>query len=83
MKRGKLEDLIGADKDANARITLSILKGEKGPKRDVVLMNSSAALVVAGKAKDFRSGVETAAEALDSGQAMNKLEEIKKVANTI
>jgi len=83
MKRGKLEDLIGADKDANARITLSILKGEKGPKRDVVLMNSSAALVVAGKAKDFRSGADTAAEALDSGQAMKKLEEIKKVTNTL
>ena len=51
IKRGKLADLVGADKDANARITLSILNGEKGSKRDVVLMNSSAALVVAGKAK--------------------------------
>ncbi|MCX5716902.1 MAG: anthranilate phosphoribosyltransferase [Nitrospirae bacterium] len=83
IKRGKLKDLVGADKDANAHITLSILKGEKGPKCDVILMNSSAALVVAGKAKDFRSGVEIAAEAIDSGKAMKKLEEIKKVTNSL
>jgi len=49
----------------------------------VVLMNSSAALVVAGKAKDFRSGAEIAAEALDSGKAMKKLKEIKKVTNLL
>jgi len=83
VKRGKLTDLVGADKDANARITISILNGENGPKRDVVLMNSSAALVVAGKAKDFRSGAEIAAEALDSGKAMKKLKEIKKVTNLL
>ena len=46
-------------------------------------MNSSAALVVAGKAKDFRSGVEIAAEAIDSGKVMKKLGEIKKVTNSL
>ena len=68
---------------SNARITLSILNGEKGPKRDVVLMNSAAALVVAGKAKDFRGGAAIAAEAIDSGAAIKKLEEIKKVSNSL
>jgi anthranilate phosphoribosyltransferase len=83
MKRGKLEDLVGADKNANARITLSILNGEKGPKRDVVLMNSSAAIVVSGKVKDFQEGVLIAAEAIDSGMAAKKLEEIIRVSNTL
>lgn len=83
IERGKLEDLVGADKMSNARITLSILNGEKGPKRNVVLMNSAAALVVAGKAKDFRGGAAIAAEAIDSGRALKKLEEIKKVSNSL
>ena len=83
IERGKLEDLVGADKMSNARITLSILNGEKGPKRNVVLMNSAAALVVAGKAKDFRGGAAIAAEAIDSGRAIKKLEEIKKVSNSL
>ena len=51
---------------------------KKGTKRDVVLMNSAAALVVAGKAKDFRGGAAIAAEAIDSGAAIKKLEEIKR-----
>lgn len=83
VKRGKLDDLTGGDKEKNAAITISILKGEKGAKRDVVLMNSSAALVVAKKAKDFRNGTEIAAEAIDSGKAMKKLEEIKRVTNLL
>jgi len=83
IKRGKLEDLIGADKNSNARITLSILSGDKGPKRDVVLMNSAAALVVAGKAKDFRDGVGRASEAIDSGMSLRKLEEIKRITNAL
>lgn len=83
IERGKIEDLVGADKNANARITLSILNGEKGPKRNIVLMNSAAALVVAGKANDFKEGVMIAADAIDSGRAIKKLEEIKNVTNLL
>ncbi|MBI4684298.1 MAG: anthranilate phosphoribosyltransferase [Nitrospirae bacterium] len=83
IKRGKMDDLIGADKNSNARITLSILNGDKGPKRDVVLMNSAAALVVAGKAKDFRDGVEIASDVIDSGKAIKKLDEIKNISTSL
>ncbi|MDI6891127.1 MAG: anthranilate phosphoribosyltransferase [Thermodesulfovibrionales bacterium] len=82
-ERSKMEDLIGADKGSNARTTLSILNGEKSPKRDIVLMNSAAALVVAGRAEDFRNGVAMAAEAIGSGRAIKKLEEVKKVSNSL
>jgi anthranilate phosphoribosyltransferase len=75
--------LLGGLKDVNAQITISILKGEQGPKREVVLMNTAAALVVAGKADDLVNAVSIAAEAIDSGKAVRKLEEIKKVTNSI
>jgi anthranilate phosphoribosyltransferase len=80
LERGRRDDLIGGDKDENAGICLQIFKGEKGPKRDIVLMNSAAAIVIAGKTDDFRIGVEMAKDALDSGRALSKLEEIKKVS---
>jgi anthranilate phosphoribosyltransferase len=83
LKRGKRDHLIGGDKDENARIFLQILKGEKGPKRDIVLINSAAAIVIAGKTDDFRIGVEMAKDALDSGRALAKLEDIKKVSNSL
>ena len=83
LERGRRDDLMGGDKDENARITLQILKGDKGPKRDIVLMNSAAALVIAGKTEDFRTGCEMAKDALDSGKALRKLEDIKKVSNSL
>lgn len=69
--------ILGAGKNINAEITLNILQGEKGPKRDMVLLNSAAALIVAGAANDFTSGLERAAEAIDSGKAVAKLAEIR------
>lgn len=81
--RSPVSSLVGGDKDENAKILRGILKGEKGPKRDIVLINSAAALVVAGRTDDFREGVIIAAEAIDSGTAMKKLEEIIKVSNTL
>ncbi|HEX2768249.1 MAG TPA: anthranilate phosphoribosyltransferase [Geobacteraceae bacterium] len=83
LERGKREDLIGGDKDENAGISLQILKGEKGPKRDIVLINSAAAIVIAGKTDDFRIGVEMAKDALDSGRAFRKLEDIKRVSKSL
>jgi len=68
------EELRGGDPIHNAGIARSILAGEKGPRRDIVLVNTSAALVAAGKATNFRQGVGMAAESIDSGAAARKLE---------
>ncbi|NBJ91075.1 anthranilate phosphoribosyltransferase [Parablautia muri] len=77
----KKEDLIGGTPDENADITLSILKGEKGPKRNAVLLNAGAALYIAEKADSFADGVKLAQELIDSGHALAKLEEFKSISN--
>jgi anthranilate phosphoribosyltransferase len=66
-------DLVGGDPATNADITRRILDGEKGPRRNVVLLNAAAALTAAGKATDFAEGIKQAAQAIDSGAAKNKL----------
>lgn len=67
------DDLIGGSPQENAVITKSILNGEKGPKRNIILINSSAALVAAGKASDLREGIALAENSIDSGAAISKL----------
>jgi anthranilate phosphoribosyltransferase len=69
-------DLKGDDKEVNARIARAVLDGERGPRRDIVLVNASAALVAAGKANDFHAGMEVSAESIDSGAAKRKLNEL-------
>jgi anthranilate phosphoribosyltransferase len=83
VNRADVETLQGGDKVENAKILLAILKGERGPKRDVVLMNSAAALVVAGKAGDFQDAMLIASDAVDSGNALRKLQEIINVSNSV
>ncbi len=68
------ETMTGGDPKENAVITNEILKGEKGPRRDVVLLNASAALVAAGKAGDFEEGINIAEDSIDQGKAAEKLE---------
>ena len=67
------EDLLGGDADQNAAITLAILKGEKGPKRDIVMLNSGTALVAAGLADTIKDGIAMAGQAVDNGKALEKL----------
>ena len=67
-------DLVGGDPEENAAITRQIFQGEKGPKRDVVLLNAAAALAAAGKAEDFQEGIGLAEAAIDNGAAAEKLE---------
>ncbi len=74
LKTAKLAELRGGDRETNVKIARSIFNGEKGPKRDIVLANASAALVAAGKAADFPHGVELAAASIDSGSALAKVE---------
>jgi len=83
MPIGKPEDLKGGDAKDNAAITIDVLKGRKGPHRDIVLLNSAAGLVASGKATDFPDGIKIAAESIDSGSALKKLEELKAFTNKI
>ncbi len=78
-----LEDITGGDAIANAEITRKILAGEKGPKRDTVLMNAAAALYLAEKGKSLRECVELAAFTIDSGKAAAKLEEFVQATQRV
>lgn len=75
------EELVGGTPEENAKITKAILKGEKGAKRDAVLLNAGAGLYIAGKADSLKTGVEMAAELIDSGAAEKKLEEFIRASN--
>jgi anthranilate phosphoribosyltransferase len=68
------ESISGGDAQENAAIIEGIFRGEKGPKRNVILVNSAAALVAAEKASDLWTGIKIAEESIDSGSAMKKLE---------
>jgi len=73
----ELADLLGGDKNANAKIVRDILSGrERGPKRDAVLLNAAAALFVAGRAKSLADGWDLAGETIDGGRAAAKLAEL-------
>ncbi len=74
------EDLKGGTPEENAEITRAILKGEKGHKRNAVLLNAGAALYIAGKADDMEKGVKLAAELIDSGKALKTLEDVIRVS---
>ena len=78
-----LKQITGGDKDTNAKITLDIFEGNKGAKRDVTLMNSAAALVVAGKSQSLGEAAAMAAEAIDSGKAIEKLKQVCKLSNKL
>jgi len=67
------EALRGGTPEVNAEITRKILAGEKGPKRNVVLLNAAAAIVAAGKAADLKEGIRLAEAAIDTGKAAAKL----------
>jgi len=71
-------ELIGGTIDDNAKIVLNILNGEKGAKRDIVLLNAGTAIVAGGKASDIKEGIYLAEESIDSGKALQKLEMLIK-----
>ncbi len=77
LQRTTPERLQGGDPETNARIALAILQGEKGPKRDVVLLNAGVALVAGGAANTIPEGIAKASEAIDSGAAMRILEKLR------
>ncbi len=75
------EAIQGGDAAQNARIIKAILDGEKGPKRDMVLLNAAAAFVAAGLDADFRAGIQRAEASIDSGSAKEKLEKLIAFTN--
>ncbi|MBD5488956.1 MAG: anthranilate phosphoribosyltransferase [Lachnospiraceae bacterium] len=74
-------DLEGGTPEENANIVLAILKGEKGHKRNAVLMNAGAALYIGGKAETMEDGVRLAAELIDSGKVLETLNKFIEVSN--
>ena len=81
LTRCQKSDLRGGSPQENAAMTLAILHGEKGPKRDAVLLNAGASLYIGGKAETMGEGVQLAGELLDSGKALQVLETLRTVSN--
>ena len=81
LPRRSLDELKGGDAELNAEAMRALLDGAPGAFRDFVLLNSAAALVIAGKAKGLRSGVDMAATAIDSGRAKHALSRLVEISN--
>ena len=81
MERCRREDLRGGTPQENARITLSLLDGEKGAKRNAVLLNAGAALYIGGKAESMKEGIALAGELIDSGKARKTLDDVIRISN--
>jgi len=81
LPEAKLSDLKGGDAATNAAALRALLEGETGAYRDVVLLGSAAALIVAGKAADLREGADLAAESIDSGRARAALDKLVAITN--
>ncbi len=71
-------ELKGGSPEENAKITINLLKGEKGPKRDVVLLNAAAAILVAQMEDNFKDAIKRAEDSIDSGMALKKLEDLRE-----
>jgi anthranilate phosphoribosyltransferase len=81
--RASITDLRGGDREENAEIIRRILAGDPGPKRDIVVVNSAAALVAGGRARDFKEGAQQAAHSIDSGAARRKLEGLVELSQRL
>lgn len=80
-ERCQKADLVGGLPEENAKITRAILGGERGHKRNAVLLNAGAALYIGGKAETLEDGVKLAAEVIDSGKALAALEKLIELSN--
>lgn len=76
------DDILGGTPAENAKIILRVLEGEKGPRQDIVLLNAGAAVTASGKAINLADGITAAAESIDSGRALQKLTDLKKLTGT-
>lgn len=80
-KRCTKDALKGGSPQENAKITLAILNGEKGHKRNAVLMNAGAALYIGGKANSIKDGIDLATNLIDSGKALKTLNKLIEISN--
>lgn len=77
LRRARPEDLQGRTPEENARTLMAILEGEKGPARDIVVLNAAAAIAAGGKTETLAEAMPLAEESLDSGAALGKLHELR------
>ena len=82
MKRATLQEISGGDAAENAATIRAVLGGEKSPRRDVVLLNSAAALVAAGRADLIAGAVPLAQHSIDSGAAAAKLDALVRFSSS-
>lgn len=82
LKRCRLEELRGGSAEESAKIVRAVLARKQGAARDVVLLNSGAALYISGKAPSISEGLRIAAESIDSGKAQHKLEQLAQMTNS-
>lgn len=83
IKKAKPVDLKGADCAFNAKLTMDLLNGKKGPQRDIIVLNAGAALYASDIAKDIKTGISLAEESIDTKSAMRKLEQLKGMTNEV
>ena len=82
LKLSRFDDLIGGDPGQNAKKIISLLEGEKGPYRDIVLLNSAAALYVDGKVKNLKDGISMSENSIDNGSAKIALNNLVRTSNS-
>jgi anthranilate phosphoribosyltransferase len=80
LRKVPLETLAGGDAAENARLVRQVLTGDRGPRREAVVLNAGAALFVAGRVASVREGIEAAAAAIDSGRAAATLDRLVEVS---
>ena len=82
LARATLKEIQGGDARHNSEIILEVLRGGRGPRRDIVLLNAAAALVASGRASNLSEGVRAAAESIDSGKALRKLSRLIELSTS-
>jgi anthranilate phosphoribosyltransferase len=78
-----LADLVGGDRDHNAAALRGVLEGKPGAYRDIVILGSAAALIIAGRAETLQQGADLAAQAIDSGRALEVLNRLVRITNEV
>ncbi|OHB47297.1 MAG: anthranilate phosphoribosyltransferase [Planctomycetes bacterium GWF2_40_8] len=79
--RAEIKDFVVNSPEESAKAISDVLEGENGPKRDIVLLNASAAIVAGGGAEDLRDGMQIASESIDSGKAKASLKKLIKITH--
>lgn len=82
LKLSKASELIGGDPKQNAKKIIQLLDGERGPYRDIVLLNSAAALYIDNKVRSLKDGISISKNSIDNGNAKNALKNLVKVSNS-